>query len=95
MARLLQRLDENGTGPLITLDEVQDADRGELLQLAAVSQHWVRDGLPERMNASLQLASHYRSRLIEAGLIEPADRGEVTYSIPGLRKHLRSGDLLD
>lgn len=48
----------------------------------------------ERMNASLQLASNYRSRLIEAGLIETAGRGEVTYSIPGLREHLRSGELL-
>jgi len=45
-ARLLGRLDRNGTGLLITLDEIQDADRGELLQLAAVIQHWVRDGLP-------------------------------------------------
>ncbi|GAA1863190.1 ATP-binding protein [Paeniglutamicibacter psychrophenolicus] len=234
-ARLLQRLDAHGTGLLITLDEIQDANRGELLQLAAVLQHWVREGLPvgfvcaglpaavsdildegvatflrradridlhsvairdvhdsyarqfskagislpegfleeaatstlgypflvqlvgyflwkeaergagvvdlasarravaialkrnvrmvvgpaiakvserdmdylramsvdpgpsstamvaERMKASLQLASNYRARLIEAGLIETAGRGEVTYSIPGLREHLRGG----
>ncbi|WP_411730691.1 ATP-binding protein [Paeniglutamicibacter sp.] len=237
-AKLLRRLDENGTGLLITLDEIQDADRSELLQLAAVIQHWVRDGLPisfvcaglpaaisdilnegvatflrradkidlhsvevrdvrdsyarqfsaagillpegfleeaaeatfgypfliqligyflwkeaergegvvdrdsadravaaalkrnirmvvgpaiskasdrdmdylramshdsgpsstaavaQRMKASLQLAANYRARLIEAGLIEPAGRGEVRYSIPGLREHLRNGDRL-
>ena len=44
--QLLRRLDENKTGLLITLDEIQDADRGELLHLAAVIQHFVRDGLP-------------------------------------------------
>ena len=237
-AKLLGRLDENGTGLLITLDEIQDADRSELLQLAAVIQHWVRDGLPigfvcaglpaaisdilnegvatflrradkidlhsvdvgdvrdsyarqfseagirlpdgfpqeaadasfgypfliqligyflwkeaergagvvdrdsaeraveaalkrnirmvvgpaiskasdrdmdylramsfdngasstaavaQRMKASLQLAANYRARLIEAGLIEPAGRGVVRYSIPGLREHLRTGDRL-
>lgn len=43
---LLRRLDESGTGLLITLDEIQDAHRGELLQLAAVLQHYVRDALP-------------------------------------------------
>ncbi|WP_245933421.1 ATP-binding protein [Arthrobacter livingstonensis] len=232
-ASLLQRLDKQGTGLLITLDEVQDANRAELLQLAAVIQHWVRDGLPisfvcaglpaaisdilnegvatflrradridlhavdiedveasytrqykeagfvfpdgamaesaaatlgypflvqligyflwreaeksggtvaaesvktaihialkrnirmvvgpaiarvsnrdmsylramaldtgpsstaavaKRMDASLQLATNYRARLIEAGLIEPAGRGEVKFSIPGLREYLR------
>lgn len=45
-SQLLRRLDENKTGLLITLDEIQDANRGELLQLAAVIQHFVRDGLP-------------------------------------------------
>lgn len=232
-ATLLRRLDENGTGLLITLDEIQDAERQELLQLASVIQHWVRDGLPisfvcaglpaavsdlldegvatflrradrvdlhavsirevqasyerqfgaagfdfpegalqqaatatmgypflvqlvgyflwkeaelgagvvdeqaagkalraalkrnirmvigpaiaraserdmdylramavdegpsstakvaERMGASLQLATNYRARLIEAGLIEAAGRGAVKFSIPGLREHLR------
>lgn len=43
---LLRRLDDKGTGLLITLDEIQDAHRGELLQLAAVLQHYVRDALP-------------------------------------------------
>lgn len=44
--QLLRRLDEKKTGLLVTLDEIQDANRGELLQLAAVIQHFVRDGLP-------------------------------------------------
>jgi len=44
--QLLRRLDENKTGLLTTLDEIQDANRGELLHLAAVIQHFVRDGLP-------------------------------------------------
>jgi len=232
--QLLRQLDERKTGLLITLDEIQDAARGELLQLAAVIQHFVRDGLPiafvcaglpsavsdllnegvatflrradkvdlhsvevsdvessyinlftaggftlargiaakaaaatsgypflvqligyfmwreaekgggtltddaagraitaglqrnirlvvgpaiagasrrdmdylramamdeqvsstaniaTRMGAKLTLAANYRARLIDAGLIEPAGHGEVRFSIPGLREHLRS-----
>lgn len=43
---LLRRLDEHGTGLLITLDEIHGADRDELAQLAASVQHFIRDGLP-------------------------------------------------
>lgn len=32
---------------------------------------------------------NYRSRLIDAGLIEPAGRGHVDFAIPGLRDHMR------
>lgn len=44
--RLLRRLDTNGTGLLITVDEIHAADRDELAQLAADVQHFIRAGLP-------------------------------------------------
>lgn len=44
--KLLRQLDENGTGLVITLDEIHGADRDELAQLAASVQHYIRDGLP-------------------------------------------------
>lgn len=44
--KLLRQLDGNGTGLVITLDEIHGADRDELAQLAASVQHYIRDGLP-------------------------------------------------
>lgn len=44
--KLLRRLDANGTGLLITVDEIHAADRDELSQLAADVQHFIRAGLP-------------------------------------------------
>lgn len=43
---LLRILDENGTGLLITVDEIHAADRTELAQLAANVQHFIQDKLP-------------------------------------------------
>lgn len=43
---LLRLLDQQGTGLLITLDEIHGADRDELAQLAASVQHFIREGLP-------------------------------------------------
>jgi hypothetical protein len=44
--QLLVLLDEKRTGLVITLDEIQGANRDELAQLAAFVQHFIRDGLP-------------------------------------------------
>ena len=44
--KLLQLLDANGTGLLITVDEIHAADRSELAQLAANVQHFIQDRLP-------------------------------------------------
>lgn len=42
-----------------------------------------------RIGAKPNTAANYRSRLIDAGLIEPAGYGLVAFAIPGLREHLR------
>lgn len=43
---LLKLLDEQGTGLVITVDEIHAADRTELAQLAANVQHFIQDRLP-------------------------------------------------
>jgi hypothetical protein len=43
---LLRLLDGNGTGLLITVDEIHAVDRGDLTELAAVVQHLIREELP-------------------------------------------------
>lgn len=44
--QLLSLLDEQGTGPIITVDEIPATDRTEISQLAANIQHFIRQGLP-------------------------------------------------
>ena len=43
-----------------------------------------------RLGAKTNLIANYRSRLLAAGLIEPAGHGKVDFAIPGLRQSLRS-----
>lgn len=43
---LLQILADQGTGLILTVDEIHSADHAELAQLAADVQHFIRDGLP-------------------------------------------------
>lgn len=43
---LLRLLDTQGTGLVITIDEIHAVDRTEISQLAADVQHFIREGLP-------------------------------------------------
>lgn len=43
-----------------------------------------------RLGAKSNLVANYRTRLLDAGLIEPAGHGNVDFAIPGLRQYLRS-----
>ncbi len=43
----------------------------------------------QRLGDRKNTVSNYRSRLIDAGLVQPAGRGYVGFAIPGLREHLR------
>lgn len=45
-SELLAILDRQGTGLLISVDEIHAVDRTELAELAAVVQHLIREGLP-------------------------------------------------
>ncbi|MDQ4504121.1 hypothetical protein [Sinomonas sp. ASV322] len=43
-----------------------------------------------RLGAKSNLVSNYRTRLLDAGLIESAGYGKVDFAIPGLRRYLRA-----
>lgn len=43
----------------------------------------------ERTGIGASMASNYRRRLLDQGLIAPADRGKVDFAIPRLREYLR------
>lgn len=45
--------------------------------------------IAERMGETASYANVYRTRRIEAGVIEPVDRGLVDFAIPYLRDYLR------
>lgn len=44
----------------------------------------------QRLGDRRNTVSNYRSRLIDAGLVQSAGRGILDFAIPGLREHLRS-----
>lgn len=44
-----------------------------------------------RMGAKKSLVSNYKTRLVDAGLIETVRHGTVRFAIPGLREHLSTG----
>ncbi|MGO4235936.1 ATP-binding protein [Arthrobacter sp. Soil761] len=43
----------------------------------------------QRLKAKTNLIANYRSRLLAAGLVEPAGHGKIDFAIPGLRQYLR------
>jgi hypothetical protein len=43
----------------------------------------------QRLKAKTNLIANYRSRLLAAGLVEPAGHGKIDFAIPGLRHYLR------
>lgn len=50
----------------------------------------VAGSIGQRLNAKTNLVANYRSRLLAAGLIEPAGHGKIDFAIPGLRQYLRN-----
>ncbi|MEO5315520.1 ATP-binding protein [Pseudarthrobacter sp. CC12] len=44
----------------------------------------------QRLKAKTNLVANYRSRLLAAGLVEPAGHGKIDFAIPGLRQYLRN-----
>lgn len=44
----------------------------------------------QRLKAKTNLIANYRSRLLAAGLVEPAGHGKIDFAIPGLRQYLRN-----
>lgn len=44
-----------------------------------------------RMGAKENLVSNYKTRLVDAGIIETVGHGTLRFAIPGLREHLSTG----
>ena len=72
------------------LSDVSAVDRSYLLAMAADDDEVSSTGdVAARLGVTARYANVYRSRLIDAGLIEPAGWGSVAFTIPHLRQYLR------
>ncbi|HEY8717124.1 hypothetical protein [Pengzhenrongella sp.] len=71
------------------LGDLSAVDRTYLLAMSHDSGCSHTGTVAERMGESAYYASVYRSRLIDAGIIEAAGRGYVDFTIPYLREYLR------
>ena len=72
-----------------TLASLSDRDVDFLCSMARDDGASRTADIAERMGATVDYAQKYRRRLIDAGVIEPAGRGYVTFAVPFLREHLR------
>jgi hypothetical protein len=71
------------------LADLSDIDRTYLLAMAQDDGPSNTGTVASRMGKTPQYANVYRTRLIEAGVIEPVMHGYVDFSIPYLREYLR------
>ena len=69
---------------------VSPKDLDFLLAMAGDDGPSVAGDIGRRIGARPNLVANYRSRLLAAGLIDPAGHGKVDFAIPGLRQHLRA-----
>jgi type II secretory pathway predicted ATPase ExeA len=87
LAHAGQRLDRSMLEP--ALRDISHTDR-RFLQAMAVDDgpSRIRD-VTARLGVTANYASQYRARLITAGLIEPTDFGQIDFTLPLMRQHLR------
>lgn len=69
--------------------DLSDVDRTYLLAMAQDDGPSRTADLADRMGETAGYANVYRTRLIEAGVIEAVDRGLVDFAIPYMREYLR------
>ncbi|MEW6583426.1 MAG: ATP-binding protein [Actinomycetota bacterium] len=73
-----------------TLKGLSDVDRTFLVAMARDDEPSAMSDIAERMGVDSKYASVYRGRLIEGGVIEPAEQyGRVRFTNPYLRDYLR------
>ena len=73
-----------------TLSELSDRDIEFLKAMAEDDDTSRVSDIEKRMGKPSGYISQYRNRLIEGGVIEPAGRGKLIFSLPGLKDYLRS-----
>lgn len=71
------------------VNDVSAVDRSYLLAMAQDDGESKTGDVAARLGVSARYANVYRSRLIDAGLVEPVGWGRVTFAIPYLRQYLR------
>jgi len=71
------------------LADLSAVDRTYLLAMALDAGPSSTGEIARRLGESKYYAGQYRLRLIDAGVIEPVDRGYVDFTIPYLREYLR------
>lgn len=71
------------------LADLSDVDRSFLLAMAPDDGPSRLADIASRLGRDTNYAGTYRSRLLAAGMIEPAGRGRVAFAVPYLREHLR------
>lgn len=72
------------------LSDISEKDREFLQAMAAQDGPSAAAQIGQITKSKPNVVSKYRSRLIAAGLIEPAGYGKVDFAIPGLRAYLRA-----
>ena len=75
--------------------ECSDIDKTFLLAMAGDDGPAKISDIAKRMEVKPDYANVYRARLIESQLIEPAGRGKLDFSLPGLREYLREHAAID
>lgn len=87
IAKALARLGDTVHGP--ELDSLSPVDRTYLLAMAQDDGPSSTSAIAARMGKGVGYAGTYRSRLLEAQVIEECGYGKVDFAIPYLREYLR------
>lgn len=87
IAKALARLGDTVHGP--ELDSLSPVDKTYLLAMAQDDGPSSTSEIAERMGKGLSYAGTYRTRLLEAQVIEECGYGKVDFAIPYLREYLR------
>ncbi|WP_417564204.1 ATP-binding protein [Microbacterium sp.] len=72
-----------------SLADLSAVDRTFLVAMAQDDRPSKLAAIASRMGVDTNYASQYRARLIDAGIIEPAGHGLVTFTVPYLRDYLQ------
>lgn len=87
IAKALARLGDTVHGP--ELDTLSPVDKTYLLAMAQDDGPSSTSAIAERMGKDMGYAGTYRTRLLEAQVIEECGYGKVDFAIPYLREYLR------
>lgn len=71
------------------LADLSDVDRTFLVKMSIDDGPSNMSSIAERMDESIKYVGVYRRRLLDTGIIRPAGRGKVEFTLPYLAEHLR------